>query len=239
MDDLLIIASSKSQAAHQAAEVKCGLTQLGFIVSHKSMKVPSTIAPFLGVVINSIDMSVSLPEGKLDKIHQIAKNLRSKLILQLLSYKNGYYSNFIILVTKTVSIREILQILGHASFAIIAVPTARLHMRELQQLTVPLQIIKAPLHQKVQLTPAALLELQFWERLTKLQATKQIHVSPPVYHLFTDASDDGWGAWCRDQALSHKWPRLERQWRINEKELKAIYLAFKHFAKYFAGRKLY
>src|SRR6266481_4799670 len=99
MDDS-IIASSKSQAAHQAAEVKCGLTQLGFIVSHKSMKVPSTSAQFLGVVINSIEMSVSLPEGKLDKIHQIAKNLRSKLILQLLSYKNGYYNKCIILVTK-------------------------------------------------------------------------------------------------------------------------------------------
>src|SRR6266481_3108981 len=129
-----------------------------------------------------------------------------------------------------------LQILGYASFAIIAVPLARLHMRELQSQTVPLQILQAPLGKSIQLKPETVRELKFWANLTSPQATRAIHMEPPVHHLFTDASDQEWGAWWRDQVIHKKWPPQERHWLINEKELKAIYLAFKHYAKFFAGK---
>jgi len=64
MDDLLIIASTCKQARLQAAEIKDSLKRLGFLISEKSMRAPSTIAQFLGVVINTGAMSVALPEEK-------------------------------------------------------------------------------------------------------------------------------------------------------------------------------
>ncbi len=80
MDDLLVIAETKWLAIKQAREIKTHLLQLGFLISEKSMKTPSTTAPFLGVVIDSNAMTVSLPEGKIEAIHKLARALISKII---------------------------------------------------------------------------------------------------------------------------------------------------------------
>ena len=79
MDDLLIIAQSKWLAEKQAQEVKLHLKQLGFIISSKSMPAASTVAPFLGVLIDTRAMSVALPPEKITKIQQLASALISKL----------------------------------------------------------------------------------------------------------------------------------------------------------------
>ncbi len=135
-----------------------------------------------------------------------------------------------------ISLRECLQILGHASFAIVAVPTARLHTRGLQQMVIPLQITRADMETKVDLSPAALQDLEFWRNLTCWEAFKPIRLPPPTVRLFTDASGEEWGAWWNDQCLSHPWEEEVKSWRINEKELLAIYLSFRYFAGFFEGK---
>jgi len=81
MDDLLIIAETKWLAIKQAREIKIHLQQLGFLISEKSMKVPSTTAPFLGVVIDSNAMTVALPDEKIEKIRKLAQVLISKIFI--------------------------------------------------------------------------------------------------------------------------------------------------------------
>jgi len=78
MDDLLIIAETCNKAMQQAASIKSSFKQLGFIISEKSMTAPSTVAQFLGVVLNTGAMSVGLPEDKIAKINLIAQQLLSK-----------------------------------------------------------------------------------------------------------------------------------------------------------------
>jgi len=78
MDDLLIIAGSCQQAVQQATAIKDSLRKLGFIISEKSMRAPSTIAQFLGVVLNTGAMTIGLPEDKVTKINNIAQQLLSK-----------------------------------------------------------------------------------------------------------------------------------------------------------------
>ena len=134
------------------------------------------------------------------------------------------------------TLRECLQILGHASFAIIAVPTARLHTRGLQQQVIPLQIIRAEMTTRLKLAAPAISDLKFWQTMTCWEAVKKIKPPPPTVRLFTDASDLEWGAWWADQSLSHQWEPQVIPWRINEKELLAIYLAFRYYAGFFEGK---
>ena len=75
MDDMLIIADSWENAQQQADFVKRTMAELGFVISDKSMKAPSTTAPFLGVIINSAAMTVALPPEKVTKINQLAQSL--------------------------------------------------------------------------------------------------------------------------------------------------------------------
>ena len=79
MDDLLLLAESYQLAKSQAATIKQCLTQLGFIISHKSMQVPSTTAQFLGLMVNSCPMTVALPEEKVAGLSQLATNLLSNI----------------------------------------------------------------------------------------------------------------------------------------------------------------
>jgi len=118
----------------------------------------------------------------------------------------------------------------------VAVPTARLHTRGLQQMVIPLQITRADMETKVDLSPAALQDLEFWRNLTCWEAFKPIRLPPPTVRLFTDASGEEWGAWWNDQCLSHPWEEEVKSWRINEKELLAIYLSFRYFAGFFEGK---
>jgi len=89
---------------------------------------------------------------------------------------------------------------------------------------------------RVKLAAPALADLQFWKAMNCWEAMKQIKPPPPTTRLFTDASDLEWGAWWGNQCLSHKWEPQVVPWSINEKELLAIFLAFRYFAGFFEGK---
>ncbi len=93
MDDMLIIAPTWSEAYQQANFVKSVLKDLGFVISDKSMANPSTTAPFLGVQIDSIAMTVALPEDKVLKINQLAQSMLGELLKYSYKYLNMVYTN--------------------------------------------------------------------------------------------------------------------------------------------------
>ena len=69
LDEIIVISSSREFSAEETTIVIHILESLGFIVNKEiSMLVPSQRTEFLGFVIDTLEMFVSLPEGKINKV---------------------------------------------------------------------------------------------------------------------------------------------------------------------------
>ncbi len=120
----------------------------------------------------------------------------------------------------------------------VAVPHARLYIRQLQVLTVPCQIAKAPLTEVIQLTALARGDLVFWAHLTSDQGWLPIQADPPLHTIFTDASYEGWGAVYRSHMGHGEWEVQQYSWDINMLELKTVHLALKSFLPFLQGQSV-
>jgi len=79
MDDLLLIAETYNKAKTQSDSIKKCLTQLGFIISTKSMSVPATVVQFLGLMVDSRHMTVGLPPDKVERLVQMATTFQGNI----------------------------------------------------------------------------------------------------------------------------------------------------------------
>lgn len=113
LDDILLMAPSVEQVLQHAASTLNLLEGLGFTVNYlKSVLVPSQQMEFLGSLVNSLDLSLSLPRDKIRKIQSKCQDL---------------------LNTPVTTVRELSKFLGLLSSSIQAVFPAPLHYRYLQQ----------------------------------------------------------------------------------------------------------
>ena len=75
LDDILIMAESSDLVLHQAASALNLLESLGFIVNYeKSHLVPTQEIEFLGLLVNSKNLTLILPGEKLRKFGNVANN---------------------------------------------------------------------------------------------------------------------------------------------------------------------
>ena len=78
LDDFLIIASdAETCTAHQDI-VTSVIELLGFDVAWKKVTDPSTVTTFLGITIDSINMELSLPLAKVQKLKDLLSDLLAK-----------------------------------------------------------------------------------------------------------------------------------------------------------------
>ena len=114
LDDLLIMAGSRDQAALQCAAATRLLECLGFLMNYsKSQTQPTQELTFLGLNIDSRKEELSLPCRKLSQIRKQARKLLGQTF---------------------VSAREIAQFVGKLSATVLAIHPAPLHYRGLQHL---------------------------------------------------------------------------------------------------------
>ena len=89
------------------------LESLGFVINwKKSVATPTLIIEYLGIVVNSIEMSFALPEKRIILVQDMCKKA---------------------LVADTVSLRTIASILGNFNWAIPTIPFAQSHYRSMQR----------------------------------------------------------------------------------------------------------
>ena len=132
LDDILLLADSRQIAASQCRTLKNELELLGFRINlTKSEFTPKTRFTYLGLVWDSVKMSVVLPQEKRLDLRRSAQSL---------------------LNSKRVTSRAIQRFLGRANFACIAVPRGRLMCRPLQR-----SVLKGPARASklLQLSPIA------------------------------------------------------------------------------------
>lgn len=202
LDDLLIINNSAESLRLQASLIIQIFTYLGFSLNQeKSCIVPSQSLEFLGYVLDSQHMTITLTQKRMERLQNLCKEA--------------------IQATK-VSRRMCATLLGHMTSAHLAISQAPIHYRELQR-----QVILVEDQQEwdnlIQLSLESKKELSWWIAKAHLNNSTQLKPVLPDVLLFTDASFTGWGAVCRGEKAQGPWTQEQLHLRnINILEMMAI-----------------
>lgn len=210
IDDFLIIADSKEKCQKQADEVISLLTFLGFILNReKSDLIPKNACKFLGMILNSANMTIELPTEKRGKIKKFVSStlLKEKITIQKLS-----------------------ELIGVLVAACPGMAYGWLFYKELEtQKRNALLIHNNDTSKSINLTKNAKKELEWWDSQILITKNK---IRPSCFDLeiFSDASTTGWGAICEGKEAKGFWNIQERNKHINFLEIKAALLGLKSFA---------
>lgn len=142
LDDILVLNGCKEEALDLKTVIDL-LQSLGFLINmEESMVIPSQSMEYLGLIVNSTDLSFSLPCSKPEAVRKMWVTA---------------------LMGGMVSLRTLAFIDGNFSWAISAIPFAQPHYRSLQHFYIANeQLSKFELETKVWLSPATLLYLECW-----------------------------------------------------------------------------
>ena len=210
LDDILLI-NQDPEILQREGKTLCHLLErLGFIVNmKKSVLVPSQKVEFLGMMVDTCAMQLSLPKAKVVKIRQQC----SELVQQ-----------------KRVTVRALAKLIGVLSSTMQAVLPAPLHYRELQMLKTRGLMYGKCYGAIVTLTPECLTELRWWMLHLDQCNAKSVLSPGPDLIIESDASRSGWGAAAAGQTVRGHWTPEELQDQINALELRAVWLAVRSFA---------
>ncbi|XP_033980402.1 uncharacterized protein LOC117477766 [Trematomus bernacchii] len=210
LDDLLLLARSKKEAALQTVQLVSHLSSLGFIVNwKKSCPLPSQVIIYLGVELNSALMRARLSQQRVEKVTALLRRVTPRRVVTALS---------------------VMQLLGMMSAGHVVIPLGLLHMRRLQRWFIRLHI--DPVRQKrrmVYIPPSVGLDLAYWKNLHVLSVGVPLGRVTSHTAVFTDASLAGWGGTCMSQAVGGQWP-AHMSLHINVLELISVWRVIQHFA---------
>ena len=187
IDDMLIMADSKNKASLHMLLALDVLESLGFVINYgKSVLTPTHEINFLGFLVNTAHMIISLPPEKVQKVVADAQT---------------------ILDTKTPTARQLARTVGLLSSCIPAVTPAPLYYRHLQRVK-NRAVAQGGYNQITTLTPEARQELIWWSLLLKINNGKPVRSPQPDMVMYSDASYLGWGATCQSTHIGGAWTQV-------------------------------
>ncbi len=211
LDDILFMNQTPTGLRRDISTALHLLENLGFVVNlPKSDLNPTQTLEFLGFLVNTQDMTLVLPQGKVTAIKHLCTQIMS---------------------LKEVTVRDIARLIGKLTASIQAIFPAPLHYRQLQSLKNKALQSKGTYDTLVSLNQACREELQWWLAHLDAWNGRAILTPPPDLVIETDASKQGWGAACMDMRTGGLWSQNERLLHINCLELLAGAFAVKCFAK--------
>ena len=218
IDDTLIIAKSSDQCSRHAHEVCNLLSRVGFTVNQaKSQLIPSQQIQFLGFVVDSVSMTLSLPADKVGTIISSCQDL---------------------LENRCPSIRDIAHVTGLLVSAFRAVKYLRLFYRSVEICKSNLISRGASYEDQASLSAVARADLK-WV-IDHIKEFNGSPIVPPAVDLSieSDASLFGWGAFCNGKETGGAWSREEASYHINYLETLAAFFALKCFASHARGKHI-
>ena len=161
------------------------LSALGFTTHvDKSVLVPTQRIEFLGFILDSRDMSITLTDRKKEKILKLCHN---------------------ILADPNPSIRRVSQLIGNLVATSEAVPLARLHYKALElDKIAALERAKGNFEAAMRFSRTAINDIHWWIEYIP-SATSPINIPPYDKVIFTDASKEGWGATSDGVSTQGRW----------------------------------
>ena len=186
------------------------LTFLGFTVhKKKSVLTPTTKLKYLGFILNSEEMTVSISPEKAVKIKENCQHLIEK---------------------QKFSIRDLARVIGQIVACFPGTKYGPLFYRKLEkQKTLALKQAAGNYEAKTSLTNEAKKELEWWIKNAGIDVFPLLN-EKAVVHMETDASLKGWGAVCENEKTGGRWKKTEMEMHINALELLAIEFALLSFS---------
>ena len=211
IDDTLLLEATATECTDNMQTTAVLFDELGFTIQTvKSIFEPTQIIEFLGFILNSITMTVSLTMRKASKIRQLCQTTIHK---------------------KWISIRDFAALIGNLVASEPGVMYAPLFYKRLEnEKNCALSDNRGDFDAQMALTDIMREDLQWW--IDNIQ-----HASKPVYQrkitvvLHSDASKKGWGGTCGVHSTGGQWTPAETQYHINYLELLAIFLTLQCFCR--------
>lgn len=210
IDDFILLNETYEGCAATVAETIITFDKLGFVVHpQKSVFIPNQSLVFLGFVINSVTMKISLTDNKKEKMkHHLAYSLQN---------------------SSNLSVEYVARIIGYMISSLPAVQFGRLYCRNIEQDKIQaLKISKGNYKANMSLSCESKVEVKWW--LDNVDtAYNVIGHSPIDFTVYSDASLKGWGAALNDVSCGGQWSSEEAKNHINYLELSAALFALQCF----------
>lgn len=210
LDDILCIGDTFSECHTNVTKTLELLKCLGFVVNfEKSVLTPKRSCKFLGFILNSADLSLSLPCDKRNNIAKLVKKFST---------------------LPNCTIRKLSQLIGILVAACPAMKYGWLYTKELERAKyLALQTFKN-FEAKIKLPSVVLPDLLWWSQ-NILSSSNHMRLDGEFsLEVFTDASRTGWGAYCNENRANGGWKEVELSFHINYLELLAVFMGLKCFA---------
>ena len=207
---------SKAQQAYEglASILKnSGLTE----AMDKACK-PSCVMTFLGIQLNTLDLSLTISQDRLDEILSILQKWQCK---------------------HTASKHELQELLGKLHFVSRCVRPGRLLVSRLLNF-----LRQMPDQRKVDIPAEAIQDIKWWIQYMPLYNGVSMMAwedwSPPDQVVSSDACLTGCGAWVQGECFSTRFPEhiMAQQLHINALELLTIVVAIKTWSKSWKGKRI-
>lgn len=217
LDDFLIFGKNYYECSRAMYTLLSLLRELGFAINWSKVEGPSQQLVFLGVVVDSVTMTLSLPSSKLQDFNILL----------------GTFSR-----RKRASVRQLETLIGKLNWASQVICGGRTFLRRV----LDLKNAVTERHHKVLLTEDFFADLQWWISFMSIfNGTCRIQDPRPITSLQTDASSEGGGGYYNGDYFYINWP-LDlpacAMAHINVKEFIAIFLSVCRWGKYFVNSKV-
>ena len=125
--------------------------------------------------------------------------------------------------------RHLMSLIGLLASTEKLVPEGRLHMRPFQWHLKENWTFPQSLDKLLPWSDSIIAHLNWWQNPQNVLKGADLHPQEHNVQVFTDASNVGWGAHLNQDSIKGLWSDLEKSLHINVLELKAVFLALKHF----------
>ena len=213
IDDFLLVNKTFKESEHATLYVSEVFRNLGFVVHpEKSSFLPKQEITFLGFIIDSKSMTLTITEKRRNKLRTLLN---------------------ILINIKMPKIRFVAKVLGHITSVMPASKFGPLHYRNLENDKVEaLKCRAGDFESTMKISAKGLEDLKWW--IFNINSTLNwIHPPAISEQLTTDASDFAWGGVTHDNAIGGSWDYEERSLHINVKEMLAILFSLKSFKEKF------
>eukprot|EP00111_Clytia_hemisphaerica_P017124 TCONS_00050701-protein len=222
LDDFFVVGRTKEECQYRMDLIVQVFEFLGVPIATDKFEGPSQKIVFLGIEIDSIDLTIRLPD---DKKNRLSSTIESWL------------------VRKKCTKRDLLSLIGSLSFACKVIKPGRIFLRRLIDLSTT---VSKP-HYHVSIPKSVRDDLNMWFTFLKSWNGKSFMLSPIVtsrsLSLSTDASFLGYGSFFQGHWFSLPWPSSTAQHKgqpihIAIRELFAIYAALTCWRRFFSNQQI-
>jgi len=209
LDDLLLLAKEYNACVDTVLKTKLVLEQLGFVINLKKSELrPTTQIKFLGFMFNSVNMTMSLPKQKIEKLLKLCSQLSRK---------------------GAITIQKFSEFIGNMVAACPAVPYGLLHTKIFERAKFKALLKFDSYKAKMAISDDVHRDIAWWENTIPTACTS-LNAEEFKYEIFSDASKTGWGVYSPDGQTHGFWSVLEQFRSINYRELMAAYYGLRCYA---------